>query len=308
MRSQALVVCFSACLVFGTAATQGAERIHDLKPTASTVHRGFFDATLKPVLTIDSGDVVELWTATGNPRYFEALGVPKEKIPAELYRCVGGRARRGPGRPHARRSNLRYAAPRSGDTVEIKIRAIDLWLPIGAMSFRANRGSLPEDFPYSRDRVFFFDPAKKADRVRARRGRADQAVLGRHRGRAAAFDGPGTERPAERVRRQHGQSRPAARHEPVPAGARTGALISIGDGHAVQGDGEVGMSAVETSLQGEVQIILHKGMRTTWPRAETPTHYMTIGLDGTSIRLPRSRPARCSISSSRPRACRAMTC
>ena len=30
------------------------------------------------------------------------------------------------------------------------------------MSFRANRGSLPEDFPYSRDRVFFFDPAKKA--------------------------------------------------------------------------------------------------------------------------------------------------
>src|SRR5262249_58499552 len=40
-----------------------------------------------------------------------------------------------------------------------------------------------------------------------------------------------------------------------------GALISIGDGHAVQGNGEVGMSAVETSLQGEVQIVLHKGMR-----------------------------------------------
>ena len=39
----------------------------------------------------------------------------------------------------------------------------------------------------------------------------------------------------------------------------SGALISIGDGHAVQGDGEVGLSAVETSLQGEVQIVLHKG-------------------------------------------------
>jgi len=58
----------------------------------------------------------------------------------------------------------------------------------------------------------------------------------------------------------------------------SGALISIGDGHAVQGDGEVGMSAVETSLQGEVQIVLHKGMRIGWPRAETPTHYMTMGL------------------------------
>src|SRR5262249_20619691 len=57
-----------------------------------------------------------------------------------------------------------------------------------------------------------------------------------------------------------------------------GGLISIGDGHAVQGDGEVGMSAVETSLRGEIQVVLHKGMRITWPRAETPTHYMTMGL------------------------------
>ena len=57
-----------------------------------------------------------------------------------------------------------------------------------------------------------------------------------------------------------------------------GALISIGDGHAVQGDGEVGMSAVETSLKGEIQVVLHKGMRISWPRAETPTHYMTMGL------------------------------
>jgi len=46
-------------------------------------------------------------------------------------------------------------------TVEIRIRSIELWLPIAGMGFRANRGSLPEDFPYSLDRVFFFDPAKK---------------------------------------------------------------------------------------------------------------------------------------------------
>ena len=57
-----------------------------------------------------------------------------------------------------------------------------------------------------------------------------------------------------------------------------GALLSLGDGHAVQGAGEVGMSAVETSLKGEIQVVLHKGMRITWPRAETPTHFMTMGL------------------------------
>jgi acetamidase/formamidase len=58
-----------------------------------------------------------------------------------------------------------------------------------------------------------------------------------------------------------------------------GGLVSIGDGHAAQGHGEVCVSAVETSLKGEVQIILHKGMHLKWPRAETATHYMTMGLN-----------------------------
>jgi acetamidase/formamidase len=58
-----------------------------------------------------------------------------------------------------------------------------------------------------------------------------------------------------------------------------GALLSIGDGHAVQGYGEVALSAVETSLKGEVQVLLHKGRTLRWPRAETATHYITMGLD-----------------------------
>jgi acetamidase/formamidase len=58
----------------------------------------------------------------------------------------------------------------------------------------------------------------------------------------------------------------------------SGALLSIGDGHAVQGHGEVCVSAVEASLKGEVQVLLHKGQRIRWPRGETPTHYITLGL------------------------------
>src|SRR5262249_49763400 len=57
-----------------------------------------------------------------------------------------------------------------------------------------------------------------------------------------------------------------------------GALLSIGDGHAAQGYGEVCLSAIETSLKGEIQVVLHKGTHLRWPRAETPTHYMTMGL------------------------------
>ena len=57
-----------------------------------------------------------------------------------------------------------------------------------------------------------------------------------------------------------------------------GALLSIGDGHAMQGDGEVTGTALETSLRGTVQVTVRKGKRLTWPRAETPTHYIAMGL------------------------------
>ena len=59
----------------------------------------------------------------------------------------------------------------------------------------------------------------------------------------------------------------------------TGALFEVGDGHAAQGDGEVDQTAIETSLRGRLQLIVHKGMTLAWPRAETSTHYISMGTD-----------------------------
>jgi len=58
-----------------------------------------------------------------------------------------------------------------------------------------------------------------------------------------------------------------------------GALFEVGDGHAGQGDGEVDITALETSLIGTFQFIVRKDMHLKWPRAETPTHYITMGLN-----------------------------
>ena len=58
-----------------------------------------------------------------------------------------------------------------------------------------------------------------------------------------------------------------------------GALFQTGDGHAGQGDGEVDITAMETSLTGTFQFIVRKDMHLTWPRAETPTHYIVMGTD-----------------------------
>ena len=58
-----------------------------------------------------------------------------------------------------------------------------------------------------------------------------------------------------------------------------GALFSIGDAHAAQGQGEVDLSAIETALRGKFQFIVRKDMKITWPRAETATHWMVMGLN-----------------------------
>src|SRR6266852_9824733 len=58
-----------------------------------------------------------------------------------------------------------------------------------------------------------------------------------------------------------------------------GALFSCGDGHGAQGDGEVCITAIETALQGRFRLTLRKDLRLDYPRAETPTHYMTMAMD-----------------------------
>ena len=59
-----------------------------------------------------------------------------------------------------------------------------------------------------------------------------------------------------------------------------GAQFFTGDSHAVQGDGEINGTAIEASLTGTFQFIVHKGIGTVmhWPSAEDATHYYTMGL------------------------------
>lgn len=60
-----------------------------------------------------------------------------------------------------------------------------------------------------------------------------------------------------------------------------GALLSIGDPHAAQGDGELGGTAIECSMTGDVTVILHKKgelfVELSYPLLETPTEWILIG-------------------------------
>ena len=150
--------------------------------------------------------------------------------------------------------------------------------PIAGQSFVPGRGVLPEVFPYARDRVHWLDLERKTVEYAPGvivplkpfwgvMGVAPPPGMGRvSSGPPNFFGGNMDNRDL-----QPGSSLFLPVHVP-------GALLSIGDGHAVQGLGEVCLSAVETSLKGEIQLILHRNLRILWPRAETPTHYMTMGL------------------------------
>src|SRR5499425_2634441 len=124
MRARTIAAGVGLLALPAIASAQGTPKIHDLKASPATVHRGFFDASLKPVLTIDSGDIVRLETASGNPRYFEKLGVPKENIPAELYRVFEGvdDARRW---DHTLNGPIYVNQAEPGDMLEIRIRSVD---------------------------------------------------------------------------------------------------------------------------------------------------------------------------------------
>ena len=61
-----------------------------------------------------------------------------------------------------------------------------------------------------------------------------------------------------------------------------GALFSAGDGHAAQGDGEVGISAIETELTVTLRISVLHGESIEEPRYETDHYYATTGI-GTTI-------------------------
>jgi acetamidase/formamidase len=278
MMKYGISVGISAFILAAPLESQTLGTTHELKPSPTTVQYGFYDATLKPVLTIDSGDIVRLWTTTGHPRWFERIGVPKDKIPAELYAVFAGVEGEGRG-DHTLTGPIAVRGAEPGDMLEIRMLSVDLWLPIAGQSLRARGvGVQPEDAPYIRDRVLWLDLAKKTVEyapgvvVPLRPfwgdiGVAPPKAMGRWPAACPDIHG-GNQDNRDLVT---GSTLYLPVHVP-------GALLAIGDGHAAQGHGEVAVSAIETSLKGEIQVVLHKGKRLARPRAETATHYMAMAL------------------------------
>jgi acetamidase/formamidase len=251
---------------------------HVLKLLPENVHWGYYDPVLKPVLRVASGDTIRVETmlARGVQR-LRAAGALEAEIPGSLKAVESVVKERGPG-AHPLTGPIWIESAEPGDTLEVKIIGFDFLHPYGVSGFIPGNGTLPDDFPYAVFKLVRFDPragtADFAPGIRLKLspffgsiGVAPDPLVGR------ISSGP----PGSHAGNLDNKELVAGSTLYLPVHAR-GALLSMGDGHAMQGDGEVTLTALETSLVGTIQVTVRKGKRLIWPRAETPTHYISMGL------------------------------
>jgi acetamidase/formamidase len=266
-------------LILGGAAFAHPPETHRLEATPSTVAYGYYWSDAAPVLTIDSGDIIDVDTLlTNTPSGLAKAGVPDDKIQASLKAIVSEVTgdRKGPG-GHILTGPVYVRGAEPGDVLEVKILSIDLPLDYG---YNGCLGYLPENcqsgLPF---KILALD--RKAMTAEFLPG----IVIP-----LKPFYGSIGVAPAPELGRV--SSNPPGRHAGnldnrelvagstlfIPVFAR-GALFEIGDGHAAQGDGEVDQTAIETSLRGRLQLTVRKDMSLKWPRAETATDYISMATD-----------------------------
>lgn len=249
---------------------------HHLPASPETVHWGFLDPKLKPVLTIDSGDRVTIDCVSGNPEMMPPRELGFQILPEhpEIHRKVT----KGTGN-HIFTGPIYVEGAEPGDVLEVRVHEIELRQDWGWNVFRPLVGTLPDDFPYYRcihiplDRQGMTATMPWGLKIPIRPFFGQLAVAPR-----PEFGRQNSKEPREFGGNIDCKELTAGSTIYLPVWTR-GALFSTGDGHALQGDGEVCGTAIETALTGTFEFIVRKDLTLRMPRAETPTHFITMGLD-----------------------------
>ena len=264
-----------------TATAGGNGRVHIVESNKETVRLGVFDANLPPIVTIESGDAISFPNTWSHFMNELQPGVPLSRL-AELRTSNPGRG------PHSIIGPIAVKDAEPGDVVEIRYRRLHpvAWGAVFNNPAVLGTGLLPQDFPQGQIKYVDLD-------------------LTRMEGKFA----PDITIPLTPFQGTLGVAPPDGSFPPLSPGVtssvppgphggnldlrelaegsvlylpvwKPGALIYTGDSHAVQGDGEISLTALETAMQEVlIQVVLHKQKNFQWPVAETATHWITLGLD-----------------------------
>jgi acetamidase/formamidase len=249
-------------------------RHHLLRSSPETCHWGFFDSALPPVITLQSGDVVTIEAISGAaevipPPCFDMLP-EHQAVLAQLQPKLG---------PHILTGPVAVEGALPGDVLQIDIEAVELRQNWAWNVIRPFRGTLPEDFPKTKIWHSGIDVARRIGTLPWGAKVALRPFFGIMGVAPAPHLGAlGSIEPREYGGNMDLKELVAGATLYLPVWA-AGALFSVGDGHGIQGDGEVCLTGLETALRGTFRLTLLKDMKLSLPIAETPTHAITLAFD-----------------------------
>jgi acetamidase/formamidase len=273
-------------------------RVHILPAGPHTVHWGYFDNSLAPVLEVRSGELVEVETLTHH-----AGDAPDLLMDAGIEAVYAAVEDRGPG-PHLLTGPISVSGARPGDVLQVDILAAEARLPYGS-NLAGHWGCLYEEF--GKERVTVFELDTQAMTARALFAYDWQATALVERPGVLVEPGsvprlPALEGVCVPLRPHFGTigvaPADAGRHSSVPPGAHggnidnwrigagarmlypvqvPGALLSLGDPHVSQGDGEINGTALEASITGLVRLSVRRDLQIGAPLLETPGELLVHG-------------------------------
>jgi acetamidase/formamidase len=256
-------------------------RVHTVESTKETVQLGVFDETLAPILTVESGDVISYPNTWSHFLNEMQPGVPVDTL-AQLRKDNPGKG------PHSIIGPIAVKDAQPGDVLEVRYQRIQPfnWGAVFHNPATLGTGLLPDDFPQGQVKYLELD-------LKAKQGKFAQDInvpLKPFQGTLGLAPPDGYFPP---LKPGVTSSVPPGPHggnldlSELSEGSvlylpvwKPGALIYTGDSHAVQGDGEICLTALETRMQElRIQVVLHKQKDFKWPVAETDTHWIVFGLD-----------------------------
>jgi acetamidase/formamidase len=252
-----------------------------------TIHWGYLWGAADPIARVESGAIVTIDTVShegllsdqGDPAgFFAGRGIAPEHILADAVEIYAKVQHSGLG-PHIVSGPIWVEGAMPGDVLAVHILDVRPRTPYGVNSCRLGKGGLPDEFTLNRSIVIPFDLERQVacfnDRIEIPMAPFFGIMAtgpARHLGRASSVPPGPYGGNIDLKDLTAGSTLYLPVHVP-------GALFMVGDGHAAQGDGEVNLTAIETSMTGTFRLEVLKGQTLAWPQAETPTHWITMGLD-----------------------------
>jgi acetamidase/formamidase len=243
-------------------------KVHTVPSTSDTIRSGFLDPKAPPVATVESGDTVsypDTWTHWGNEATFGMTFAEREPL-----------RHRYPDGPYSMLGPVYVTDADVGDCIECQLLTLRTrdW---GWNSFPLGVGALPSDFAEPYVHYFRFNASLTSTEYVEGITLPLAPFLG-----VMAVEPSGDDPVSAILAGSYGGNL-VLRELTVGSSlflpvSKPGGRLWMGDVHALQGDGVVDQTAIETAADElELRYILRKSVELSGPLAETPTHW--IGID-----------------------------